>query len=240
MPAVTSVTNFSDGNVLTATALNAVNCGIHVYADSAARDAAYGGSGERTLVEGEYAYLLDTNQTLVYSGSSWVSVATAPGLVLVKSQVIGSAVSSVTVSDAFSSTYDNYKITINGGVGSTNANITLQLGATTTGYYYSYLRTASYISANYDGQIASNTTSFQEIGYMSANVLHLSAEIINPNLAKPTFANAAYIRSDNTSPGAGTFTGFLAGTTQYTAFTLAPLSGTFTGGTIRVYGYSTS
>jgi hypothetical protein len=74
MPAVTSVTNFSDGNVLTATALNAVNCGIHVYADAAARNAAYGGSGERTLVEGEYAYLLDTNQTLVYDGSNWVSV----------------------------------------------------------------------------------------------------------------------------------------------------------------------
>jgi hypothetical protein len=74
MPAVTSVTNFSDGNVLTATALNAVNCGIHVYADAAARDAAYGGSGERTLVEGEFAYLLDTNLIQFYNSSSWITV----------------------------------------------------------------------------------------------------------------------------------------------------------------------
>ena len=74
MPAVTSVTNFSDGNVLTATALNAVNCGIHVYSNAAARDAAYGGSGERTLVEGEYAYLLDTNATQFYDGSSWLAL----------------------------------------------------------------------------------------------------------------------------------------------------------------------
>jgi hypothetical protein len=74
MPAVTSVTNFSDGNVLTATALNAVNCGIHVYADAAARDAAYGGSGERTLVEGEFAYLLDTNLIQYYNSSSWITV----------------------------------------------------------------------------------------------------------------------------------------------------------------------
>ncbi len=82
MPAVTSVTNFSDGNVLTATALNAVNCGIHVYADAAARNAAYGGSGERTLVEGEYAYLLDTNQTLVYDGSSWLTLGGKIGQVV--------------------------------------------------------------------------------------------------------------------------------------------------------------
>jgi len=75
MPAVTSVTNFSDGNVLTATALNAVNCGIHVYADAAARNAAYGGSGERTLVAGEFAYLLDDLKLYVYNGTSWTGVS---------------------------------------------------------------------------------------------------------------------------------------------------------------------
>ena len=32
----------------------------------------------------------------------------------------------------------------------------------------------------------------------------------------------------------------LADTTQYTAFTIAPNTGTLTGGTIRVYGYSNS
>lgn len=161
-------------------------------------------------------------------------------LVLIKSQVIGTTVSSVVVSDAFSSTYDNYKITISGGVGSTNANLGIQLGSTTTGYYYSYFRTASYTSATYDGQVASNTTSFVELGYGTTDTLFMSAEIINPNLAKPTFANGAYIRGNTTGIGAGTVTGFLSGNTQYTAFTLLAGSGTMTGGTIRVYGYTTS
>ena len=34
--------------------------------------------------------------------------------------------------------------------------------------------------------------------------------------------------------------GYLNDTTQYTAFTLTPGSGTLTGGTIRVYGYQNS
>jgi hypothetical protein len=161
-------------------------------------------------------------------------------LVLVKTQTIGTTVSSVTVSDVFNSTYDNYKITISGGSGSTAQNIGLQLGATTTGYYYSYFRTASYTSAAYDGQVASNTSAFLELGYGSANTLFMSAEIINPNLAKPTFANAAYIRTDTSAIGAGQYSGFLSGTTQYTAFTLTASTGTMTGGTIRVYGYTTS
>ena len=162
------------------------------------------------------------------------------GLQLIKTQVIGSAVSSVEVTGAFSSTYDTYKIVVSGGVGSTSQNIALKLGATATGYYFSYFRTASYSSANYDGQIGNNAASFAEIGFGSTGSLYLSAEVINPNLAKPTFVNAGYIRSDTTALGAGTFSGFLAGTTQYTAFTLTPSTGTMTGGTIRVYGYVNS
>jgi hypothetical protein len=162
------------------------------------------------------------------------------GLQLIKTQVIGSAVSSVEVTGAFSSTYDSYKIIISGGVGSTNQLIGMKLGATATGYYASVFRTASYASATYDGQIASNATSWAEIGYGSTNSLFLNAELQNPNLAKPTFISAAFTRSDTTAIGAGTFTGFLAGTTQYTAFTLTPSTGTMTGGTIRVYGYVNS
>ena len=47
----------------------------------------------------------------------------ASGLTLVKAQTIGTTVSSVTVTDAFSATFDNYKIIISDGVGSTNSGI---------------------------------------------------------------------------------------------------------------------
>ena len=186
---------------------------------------------------GQLIYETDTNRLAAYNGSAWVS---QNGLQLIKTQTIGSAVSSVTVSDVFSSTYDNYKITISGGVGSASQNIGLQLGSTTTGYYYSYSRTASFTSAAYDGQVASNTTAFLELGYGTTSTLFMNAEIINPNLAKPTFANGSYIRGDTTGIGAGQYSGFQSASTQHTAFTLTPSTGTMTGGTIRVYGYANS
>ncbi len=59
----------------------------------------------------------------------------AVGLWLVKSQTIGTGVSSVTVTGAFSANYDRYKITVSGGVASTPLDIRLTLGSTATGYY---------------------------------------------------------------------------------------------------------
>ena len=71
--AQTSVPAFTAGQVLTAAQMTQVNTGIPVFASSTERDAAFGGTGEKTLAEGQYAFLEDTNETLVYDGSSWVS-----------------------------------------------------------------------------------------------------------------------------------------------------------------------
>ena len=55
-------------------------------------------------------------------------------LVLISSTTIGTTVSSVTVSSAFSSTYDAYKIVLTGGVGSaSDSAIALKLGSTKIG-----------------------------------------------------------------------------------------------------------
>ena len=69
------------------------------------------------------------------TGLKWAAPAsTASGLTLISATTIGTSVSTVTVSSAFSSTYDNYFITVNGGTSTANGNITIQLGATTSGY----------------------------------------------------------------------------------------------------------
>ena len=57
----------------------------------------------------------------------------AVGLWLVKTQTVGTGVSSVTVTGAFSSTYDNYFVTYTGGTGSTQTPLRIQMGSTTTG-----------------------------------------------------------------------------------------------------------
>jgi hypothetical protein len=132
--AVTTVPVYTAGEILTAADLNITNSGIPVFADSSARDAAFGGSGEKVLAEGQFAFLEDSNTTQFYDGAVWKPVGVAPGLVLIKTETIGTTVGSVNVTDAFSSTYENYKIIISGGASSaTGAYLTLKLGASVTG-----------------------------------------------------------------------------------------------------------
>ena len=47
---------------------------VAVYANSTARDAAYGGTGEPTLAEGMLCFLKDSDTLQYYSGSSWVNL----------------------------------------------------------------------------------------------------------------------------------------------------------------------
>lgn len=67
----TSVPTYVAGQVLEAADLNITNSGVPVFADSTARDAAFGGTGEKVLAEGQLAYLEDTNKVQYYDGSSW-------------------------------------------------------------------------------------------------------------------------------------------------------------------------
>ena len=73
--AQTSVPVFTSGQVLTAQQQTEINTGIPVFADSTARDAAFGGSGEKTLAEGQFAYIEATDTTQYYDGANWQSVA---------------------------------------------------------------------------------------------------------------------------------------------------------------------
>ena len=160
------------------------------------------------------------------------------GMQLVKSQVIGSAVGSVTVTGAFSSTYDNYKIVISDGVGSTAANIGMKLGATATGYYWSGIY-RQYTTTTVTADKVENGSSWNYAGRGTTTNLNMSVELFAPNLAKNTQA----IMFNTGAQAADYFFmtgGYLADTTQYTAFTLTPNTGTLTGGTIRVYGLANS
>jgi hypothetical protein len=166
------------------------------------------------------------------------SAAASGALTLVKSQTIGSAVSSVTVTDAFSSTYDNYVISISGGSASASGGLKLQLGSTVTGYY-TWLLYGSYTGTAVNGFNQNNTTFAGDFGYTSANGHTGVANILSPNLAARTSWNMAFAAQDTTYY-AGWVNGFVNNATQYTAFTLTTGSGTITGGTIRVYGYQNS
>jgi len=106
--AQTSVPSFTSGQVLTAVQMGQINTGIPVFSDSTARDASFGGTGEKVLAEGQYAYLESTNQTLFYDGSSWQSVGTTPGLVYVTGAPFTAQTTVGMAAGVFTSTYKNY------------------------------------------------------------------------------------------------------------------------------------
>ena len=163
--------------------------------------------------------------------------ASASGLTLISTTTIGTTVSSVTVSSAFSSTYDNYKIIVSGGTASTFESLLLILGSTTTGYYAGIIG-CIYSSGAVDSGSRNNAASWI-IGNFNTNGIGANFELSAPNLAKNTFIGGFRVGNSTTSQG-GIFAGFLNDTTQYTAFTISTGSGTLTGGTIKVYGYANS
>jgi hypothetical protein len=152
-------------------------------------------------------------------------------LTLISTTTIGTAVSSVTVSGAFSADYDNYKIVVSGG--SNNANngaFTLSLGGSTTQYYYG-LTYAAYTGGSVLRLNGNNAASWLYVGNANTDGLSMDLNLNNPFLTKQTWFSAGYADLNNN----GINTGFLNNNNSHTAFTLT--GGTFTGGSICVYGY---
>ena len=179
-----------------------------------------------TYTAGEVLTAASLNANLSFAATNPPS-----GLTLVKAQVVGSAVSSVAVTDAFSTTYDNYRIVYSGGVASTGVDLGLTLGATATNYYFGF----GYIP--YGGALAgvsiNNGAGWLYAGGGNATLAFLNCDIYNPFLSDQSLITGNGANASNI----GFIGGYLNNTTSYTAFTITPSSGTLTGGTIFVYGY---
>lgn len=73
--AQTTVPTFTAGQVLTAAQMNAsARTGVPVFADTTARDAGFGGSGEKTLAQGQLVFIESGNIIQFYDGAAWVPV----------------------------------------------------------------------------------------------------------------------------------------------------------------------
>ena len=157
-----------------------------------------------------------------------------PGLRLVKKQTIGSAVASVTVNNAFSATYDAYKIVITGGAGSTAAYLRVNMDGATSGYknnlVYNDFGTAT---ATVD---TSTQAFFNYAGATTTQGSYLNIDLFSPFLAKNTTFSGALINATLS----GNSSGIHPFATSYTGLVIATSSGTMTGGTIYVYGYGAS
>jgi hypothetical protein len=160
------------------------------------------------------------------------------GLWLVKTQTVSSspAVTSVTVTDAFSADYDNYRIIYDGGTHSGGGSLNLQFGSTTSGYHYAYIFN-QYSATAVVGGGSTVATNFDSIGRGATNGNNLNCDVFGPFLSQRT--GVKYLATDYLATGFNVNgTGFLDDATSYTSFTILVAGGfNITGGTIRVYGY---
>jgi hypothetical protein len=211
------------------------------FATTAARDAAFGGVGEPTLAEGMTAYIDDLNVIQTYDGSNWVTTTAlqttanvSSGLVYIKSQTITAGVPSVTVTDAFSATYDHYRIVISGLNNSTGSQLRFSLPTITTGYYY-----GTPLSATAGGAFASNSlanAAFIDLGNIPATWLSdFSFDVMSP--FKTTATKVTGFGYLNSISFGGVGDGIVNTVASSTGFTLTPSAGTLTSGIIYIYGY---
>lgn len=189
--------------------------------------------------EGQVIFQKDTDQLLVWNGTAWVipnqTTQNPEGLELIKVQTIGTAVSSIVVTDVFSATYDNYLIKVNGTTlnFSSDQDYRVKLGSAADSYKSQLIYNGFASSAA--GAAITAAVEFYWVGVGAANTkTSYSFELQDPFIAMPTrLNNASYVNE-----GAGGSThGIHTGSISFTSFTVRPASGTTTGGTISVYGY---
>ena len=150
---------------------------------------------------------------------------------------IGSGNTSVTVSNAFSADYDNYRIVINGVVFSNGGGgIRINLGGTVGGNNYHYggilINTATGALTGAPG----NNVGFVLIGTSTGNNAHSNVlDILNPQKTERTtiIGGLSYGETNAVGPIYAVHNV----DTSWTSFTYYPTAGTMTGGKIRVYGY---
>jgi hypothetical protein len=153
------------------------------------------------------------------------------GLWLVKTQAVAAGGSSVTVTGAFSSTYENYRIVFN-NLGGSNGNSGFMTLNGSAGATYNWAgRFTGYGLPAGDG-LGANTTSGLWLGITGPSFSGV-VDIQRPNLATPTTHQFQTSAEQYTTSGGGRD----ANAASSTAFTISVVAGTLTAGNIRVYGY---
>ena len=148
---------------------------------------------------------------------------------LISTTTISGTPSTIDVTSGFSSTYDSYVIILSEMTASGNGNVNFQ-------YYLNgtLFTSALYSAYRENGLYRENATSFQDLNYIYTTTQTGGIiEIYNAISGTPVFAALGNYRSS--------WAGRINDTTgPVTGFRLSPPSGTFTNGSIRLYGIKKS
>lgn len=181
-----------------------------------------------------------TADSTTSTGLKWATAA-AGSFTKIHSSTF-SAVSSKSVTDCFSSTYENYKIIFTISAGSNSASIRARLSTSgtdnTTSNYYNgnpVVRT-DYSTAN---NASGGAASYFDVGRIEANSTQIQGmcfDFMQPELAKRTIYGQSGFGQDATSGAGWAGGGGFDGTTQFQGITFYTTAGTMTG-SIAIYGY---
>ena len=182
----------------------------------------------KTFTTGEVLTAADTNTYLANSG-----------LVFIKQQTIGSGVSSISVTSAFSTDYDNYRIIISKTTVSSIGNSAYITISGSSGSTYSssgiYMTPTS---GTVNGLALNQLTTGFWLG-ITGGVWSGSFDVISPFLGSVT----NFFGQSGGSGGSAYYNTTMSADSNAassTGFTVVQLSANFTGGIITVFGYRKS
>ena len=242
--AQTSVPTFTAGEVLTAANMNiSARTGIPVFVDTTARDAAFGGTGEKTLAEGQYAYIENiagSAATQYYDGAAWQTLVVG-GLSLVTAGTF-SAVTTFTVDNVFTSAYRNYRVMVHNtqvtGASAQVIETKLRVGGVASSTTYYSARSGYQYTGSIAADVVNNGTHWfiqRANGSGSSDGEGAcSFDLFGPALAANTFFNGTAADGSYQAACAG----YHNTATAYDgiSFTLTTGATTMTG-IYRIYGY---
>lgn len=189
------------------------------------------------MVESIIAYSVgDTyTQSQISSLLDAKSPVSTTGLVLITSQTIGTAVTSVTVNNVFSATYDNYKILISNVDASVDDNYIALKFNNSTGTTYAFSMNLLSLPSTSTITGSASTANGISVGLTGqTNNTSAQIEVLNPFNAFWTSTTQMFAGTNQV----GFSCGIDKNSASQTGFSITVLtSGNLTGGTIKVYGY---
>jgi hypothetical protein len=153
------------------------------------------------------------------------------GLWLVKTQSVTAGSGTTTVSDVFSADFNNYRVLISNYETSLSADLRFQFNGITTTVYNFGVFTAVFGSTT---NLSANNQTFFLIGQSGNDTGNsVSVDFHGPFTTTRKNYTGTFIGQNNS----GFVGGQCTNTASSTGFALTLSTGTFTSGTIRVYGY---
>ena len=189
--------------------------------------------------DGMVIYETDTDKVAVYDVNAWVyktgtvhAAPVAPGLVFISSTTCVNSLATQ-INNCFSSTYDNYTIQFTGITGGSSYGSSVQARLGTAGTP----DTGSGYKKGDSSGWGSSATQWSIMNVPNTAGLNMSftMTLYVPNQARPTSGTGEYLYYDSSAYLLGFYKTL---NTQYTDFTL--ITPSFTGGSIKVYGWQKS